>query len=113
MRAEILGVGEELLAPGRIETNSFYLTEKLAAIGIPVGFRGIVGDGEEAIAAAMLHALDRSDLLLVTGGLGPTLDDRTREAACRGAGLAPLRREAIAAMSAGQTTAEEVTRKQL
>jgi hypothetical protein len=52
MKAEILAVGEELLAPGRVETNSLYLTEKLAAIGVPVGFRGIVGDEEGAVAAA-------------------------------------------------------------
>ncbi len=83
MKAEILAVGEELLAPGRVETNSLYLTEKLAAIGVPVGFRGIVGDEERAIAAAIGNALERSDLLLVSGGLGPTDDDRTREAACR------------------------------
>ena len=87
MQAEILAVGEELLAPGRVETNSLYLTERLAALGIPVGFRGIVGDGEEAIAAAMLHALERSDLVLVSGGLGPTADDRTRDAACRALGI--------------------------
>jgi nicotinamide-nucleotide amidase len=86
MKAEILAVGEELLAPGRVETNSLYLTEKLAAIGVPVGFRGIVGDEEGAIAAAIRNALERSNLLLVSGGLGPTDDDRTRDAACRALG---------------------------
>jgi len=87
MQAEILAVGEELLAPGRVETNSLYLTEKLTAIGVPVGFRGIVGDEEERIAAAIRHALERSDLVLVSGGLGPTADDRTRDAACRALGI--------------------------
>ncbi|HEY7698731.1 MAG TPA: competence/damage-inducible protein A [Vicinamibacteria bacterium] len=87
MQAEILAVGEELLAPGRVESNSLYLTEKLTAIGIPVGFRGIVGDEEGRIAAAIRHALERSDLVLVTGGLGPTADDRTRDAVCRALGL--------------------------
>jgi nicotinamide-nucleotide amidase len=87
MQAEVLAVGEELLAPGRVETNSLYLTEKLAAIGVPVGFRGIVGDEEGAIAAAIRHALARSDLVLVSGGLGPTADDRTRDAACRALGI--------------------------
>ncbi len=87
MQAEILAVGEELLAPGRVETNSLYITEKLAAIGVPVGFRGIIGDDEGRIAAAMRHALERSDLVLISGGLGPTADDRTRDAACRALGI--------------------------
>ena len=87
MQAEILAVGEELLAPGRVETNSLYLTEKLAAIGVPVGFRGIVGDEEGRITAAIRHALERSELVLVSGGLGPTADDRTRDAACRALGI--------------------------
>ncbi len=87
MQAEILAVGEELLAPGRVESNSLYLTEKLAALGVPVGFRGIVGDEENRIASAIRHALDRSQLVLVSGGLGPTADDRTRDAACRALGI--------------------------
>jgi nicotinamide-nucleotide amidase len=87
MNAEIIAVGEELLAPGRVETNSLYLTEKLAAIGVPVGFRGIVGDEEGGIAVAIGNALERSDLVLVSGGLGPTDDDRTRDAACRALGI--------------------------
>ena len=87
MQAEILAVGEELLTPGRVETNSLYLTEKLVAIGVPVGFRGIVGDEEGRIAAAIRHALERSELVLVSGGLGPTADDRTRDAACRALGI--------------------------
>ena len=87
MQAEILAVGEELLAPGRVETNSLYLTEKLAAIGVPVGFRGIVGDEEGRIAAAIRHAFERAELVLVSGGLGPTADDRTRDAACRALGI--------------------------
>ena len=95
MQAEILAVGEELLAPGRVETNSLYLTEKLSAIGIPVGFRGIVGDEEERIAAAIVHALERSGLVLLSGGLGPTADDRTREAACRALGIRMRLDEAI------------------
>ncbi|HEY7697295.1 MAG TPA: molybdopterin-binding protein, partial [Vicinamibacteria bacterium] len=87
MQAEILAIGEELLAPGRVETNSLFLTEKLAAIGIPVGFRGIIGDDEAKIAAAVGHALERSELLFLSGGLGPTADDRTREAVCRALGI--------------------------
>jgi nicotinamide-nucleotide amidase len=87
MRAEILAVGEELLSPGRVETNSLYLTDKLSAIGIPVAFRAIVGDDEKEIASAIRHAIERSELVLVSGGLGPTADDRTRAAACRALGI--------------------------
>ncbi len=97
MKAEILAVGEELLAPGRVETNSLFLTEKLAAIGVPVGFRGIVGDEEGGIAAAIRNALERSDLVLVSGGLGPTDDDRTRDAACRALGISMRLDEGILA----------------
>jgi nicotinamide-nucleotide amidase len=86
MKAETLAVGEELLAPGRVETNSLFLTERLGALGIPVVFRGIVGDEEGAIAAAIGQALERADLVIVSGGLGPTADDRTRDAACRALG---------------------------
>lgn len=86
MKAETLAVGEELLVPGRVETNSGYLTEKLAGLGIPVVFRGVVGDDEKIIASAIRHALVRADLVLVSGGLGPTADDRTRDAACRALG---------------------------
>lgn len=86
VRAELLAVGEELLAPGRVETNSLFLTEKLSELGIPIVFRAIVGDDEELLAEAMRQALTRSELVLVTGGLGPTADDRTRDAACRALG---------------------------
>jgi nicotinamide-nucleotide amidase len=86
MKAETLAVGEELLAPGRAETNSLYLTERLGALGIPVVFRGIVGDEEGAIATAIDQALERAELVIVSGGLGPTADDRTRDAACRALG---------------------------
>jgi nicotinamide-nucleotide amidase len=87
MKAELLAVGEELLAPGRVETNSLFLTGRLGALGIPVVFRGIVGDEERLLAEAIAQALARADLVLVSGGLGPTADDRTRDAACRALGL--------------------------
>lgn len=87
MQAAILAVGEELLVPGRVEANSVFLTEKLAAVGIPVVLRAIVGDEEEILADAIRQALALADVVLVSGGLGPTLDDRTRDAACRALGL--------------------------
>jgi nicotinamide-nucleotide amidase len=87
MKAETLAVGEELLAPGRVETNSVFLTGRLGDLGIPVVFRGVVGDDERMIADAISQALARADVVLVSGGLGPTADDRTRDAACRALGL--------------------------
>lgn len=87
MKAEILAVGEELLAPGRNETNSIFLTERLGTIGIPVVFRAIVGDDEQLLAAAIRQALERAEIVLLSGGLGPTTDDRTRDAAARALGL--------------------------
>ncbi len=80
MTAAILAIGDELLVPGRVETNSVFLTDELARSGIRVSYRAVVGDDEEAIADATLSALVRNDLVFLTGGLGPTLDDRTRDA---------------------------------
>ncbi|MFQ5791770.1 MAG: competence/damage-inducible protein A [Acidobacteriota bacterium] len=79
MRAEILTVGTELLTPGRVDTNSAYLTEQLLSVGIPVLFRATVGDDRRLIAEAARQALARAELVLATGGLGPTSDDVTRE----------------------------------
>ncbi|HXV63710.1 MAG TPA: competence/damage-inducible protein A [Vicinamibacteria bacterium] len=83
MKAGILNVGNELLAPGRIESNAAYLTEHLGALGIPVVLRAVVGDDENAIADTMRHILERADIIFVSGGLGPTSDDLTREALMR------------------------------
>lgn len=79
MTAAILAIGDELFVPGRNESNSVFLTEELAHVGIRVGFRAVVGDDEEAIADVTRSALERNDLVFLTGGLGPTADDRTRE----------------------------------
>ncbi len=79
MDAEIIAVGSELLTPLRVDTNSLYLTDKLNAIGIEVRFKTIVGDDRERLAAAFRAALDRSQLIILTGGLGPTEDDVNRE----------------------------------
>ena len=79
MDAEIIAVGSELLTPFRQDTNSLYLTSKLNTLGIEVRFKTIVGDDRERLATVFRTALDRSRLLLLTGGLGPTEDDLTRE----------------------------------
>ena len=87
MNAQVLTVGSELLTPGRNDTNSTYLIERLASAGIPVIFRATVGDDRAAIADAAGEALARADLVLVTGGLGPTSDDVTREGFADAVGL--------------------------
>ncbi len=79
MDAEIIAVGSELLTPFRLDTNSLYLTEKLNALGIEVRFKTVVGDDRERLARVLRAALDRSNLIILTGGLGPTEDDVNRE----------------------------------
>ena len=79
MDAEIIAVGSELLTPQHADTNSLYLTEKLNRLGILVRFKTIVGDSREDLAMVVRAGLSRSPLVLLTGGLGPTEDDLTRE----------------------------------
>jgi nicotinamide-nucleotide amidase len=79
MDAEIIAVGSELLTPFRQDTNSLYLTEKLNALGIEVRFKTIVGDDRARLAALLRTALNRSQIVILTGGLGPTEDDINRE----------------------------------
>jgi len=78
MDAEIIAVGSELLTPERMDTNSLFLTKKLNALGIEVRYKTIVGDEPERLAAVLRGAMNRSQLVIVTGGLGPTEDDVNR-----------------------------------
>lgn len=78
-RAGILAIGSELLTPFRIDTNSLHITERLNLLGIDVLFKGIAGDDRADLAWAVRSVLDRVDLLVCCGGLGPTDDDCTRE----------------------------------
>ncbi|WP_298818886.1 competence/damage-inducible protein A [Chloroflexus sp.] len=80
MDAEIIAIGSELLLGVTVDTNSAYLAGQLAAAGVNVYRKTVVGDNVERIATAVREALERSDLVICTGGLGPTLDDVTREA---------------------------------
>ncbi len=79
MDAEIIAVGSELLTPLHQDTNSLYLTEKLNSIGIEVRFKTIVGDDRDRLAGVFQEALKRSNLVILTGGLGPTEDDINRD----------------------------------
>ena len=91
MNAEIIAVGSELLTPFRTDTNSLYLTEQLNQLGVDVIFKSVVGDDLGRLVAAAQHALFRSEIVIFSGGLGPTEDDLTREAVAQALGV-PLRR---------------------
>ena len=78
-RAVIVAVGSELLTPSRLDTNSLFITEQLNLIGVDVRFKLVVGDDRRDLADAIQAARDRADLVVVSGGLGPTDDDVTRE----------------------------------
>jgi len=80
-----------MLTPYRMDTNSLYLTEQLNLLGVDVIFKSIVGDDLRRLVAAAQHGLFRSDILIFSGGLGPTEDDLTREAVAEALGLPLLR----------------------
>jgi nicotinamide-nucleotide amidase len=93
MIAEIIAAGSEMLTPFRQDTNSLYLTARLNELGVSVAFKTIVGDNLEDLTGAARVALERADIVIFSGGLGPTEDDRTREAAAAALGV-ELRRDA-------------------
>ncbi len=80
MKAEIIAVGSELLTPDNVDTNSLYLTHRLNEAGCEVRLKTVVGDDRDDIAGVLREALNRSDLIVFSGGLGPTEDDLTRPA---------------------------------
>ncbi len=86
LSAEIIAIGSELLTPTRTDTNSLWLTEKLNDIGIEVMLKTIVGDDGARLQEAVSDAMRRSDVVITTGGLGPTADDITRKFAAKAVG---------------------------
>jgi len=83
LSAEIIAIGSELLTPERSDTNSLWLTQKLNDIGIEVKLKTIVGDDEARLEETIRDAVKRSDIVVTTGGLGPTEDDLTRQVSAR------------------------------
>jgi nicotinamide-nucleotide amidase len=77
---EIIAVGSELLLGGRLDTNSLFLSDELATLGVELRFKSAVGDDERDIVTALRVAVSRAKVVVLTGGLGPTDDDCTREA---------------------------------
>ena len=80
MKAEIIAVGTELLLGQIVNTNAQYLSQELAALGIDIYFQTVVGDNMDRLQSAIKAAHERADVILLTGGLGPTLDDLTKDA---------------------------------
>ena len=90
--AEIIAVGSELLGSTRVDTNSLFLSERLASLGIELRAKSVVGDDRPRLEAILRGALSRAELVILTGGLGPTDDDLTREVVADTLGL-PLRED--------------------
>lgn len=89
MRAEILSIGTELLLGHITDTNATYLSQQLAEMGIDLYFVSQVGDNLERLTETLARARSRADIVITTGGLGPTEDDVTREAICAALGETP------------------------
>src|SRR5215813_10341373 len=83
MNAEIIAIGSELLTASRVDTNSLYLTERLNSIGIEVELKTVVGDNEHRLEQLLREAVKRSEIVIATGGLGPTEDDVTKKVVSR------------------------------
>jgi nicotinamide-nucleotide amidase len=99
--AETIAIGTELLIGGRSDSNSLFLADELGKLGIAVRFKSIVGDERQDIVTAIHTAVKRSQVIVMTGGLGPTVDDCTREAVAYATGhRLGRRKEALEGMTA-------------
>jgi nicotinamide-nucleotide amidase len=87
MRAEVIAVGSELLGSTRADTNSLFLSERLSGLGIDLRIKSVVGDERDDLAIVFRQALERSEVIILTGGLGPTDDDLTRDVVASVLGL--------------------------
>lgn len=105
MNAEIIGIGTELLLGQIVNTNAQAISSALAGIGVDVYFHVVVGDNQQRIVATLDQAMGRSDVVIITGGLGPTPDDITREAVAEVTGKSLERNEQLVSVI------EEIFRK--
>lgn len=83
MKAEILSIGTEILLGDIVNTNAQFLSKALADLGIDVYYQSVIGDNEERILNAFKEGFERADIIITTGGLGPTQDDLTKELAAK------------------------------
>lgn len=102
MRAEFIGIGSELLTSLKPETNSIYISQRLEEVGISLAFKTICGDREEDIINALKTARNRVQIIIITGGLGPTDDDLTRQAVSKFLGRELIFKEEIVERIAGR-----------
>jgi len=91
LKAELISAGTELLLGEIVDTNAVYLSQKLAQIGVDVYYRHTVGDNLRRLVEVLRLAFDRADVVIITGGLGPTQDDITRQAIAEAVGRPLLR----------------------
>ena len=115
--AEVIAIGSELLGSTRLDTNSLFLAERLASVGIELRSKTVVGDNRREVAEHLRRALDRVDLVILTGGLGPTDDDVTRDALADVLGLplvehAPIVERLAQRFARRGLTMPEVNRRQ-
>lgn len=94
--AEIIAVGSEMLTSQRLDTNSLFITDQLNMLGVEVRRKLVVGDDRAILTAAVRHALKHVDIVIVTGGLGPTEDDLTRESVAQALDRALVFRQDLA-----------------
>src|SRR5438309_4406953 len=87
MKSEIISIGSELTSGQNLDTNSQWLSRRLAEIGVAIGWHTTIADDLDSNVEAFRIAAGRAKLVLITGGLGPTQDDLTREALARAAGV--------------------------
>lgn len=81
MTVELICVGTELLLGNIVNTNAAYLAEKCAGLGLSCYYQSVVGDNAQRLSETLRAAVKRSDIVILSGGLGPTEDDLTKEAA--------------------------------
>ncbi|HLR36171.1 MAG TPA: molybdopterin-binding protein, partial [Tissierellales bacterium] len=87
MKCEIVAVGTELLLGNTTNTNAQYLSKELSKIGVDVSYHTVVGDSPKDLENVINISLNRADIILFTGGLGPTQDDMTKEIVCESLGI--------------------------
>ena len=87
MIVELISVGTEILLGNIVNTNASYLAKKCALLGLSLYYQTVVGDNDERLAQTLEHAMERSDIIILSGGLGPTKDDLTKETAAKVLGL--------------------------
>src|SRR5260370_22964677 len=96
MNAEIIAVGSEMLTPTKTDTNSLFLTQQLNELGVEVVQKCVVGDDRARLTATIAEAVKRSEIVILTGGLGPTEDDLTRDAVAAALGIPQTFRQDVA-----------------